>query len=211
MIFLDFTMFAAAYMPNTPNPVFSTLIEQRARDNVHITDKNDKLFRQLSLLKEETAIIKQFKQNRHNFDAIFKQIDVENMKWLSFFGSFDFCRNLAAVQNTLTYCYEQKTSKYIFEKATLQSVLSFYSTENLSSGTDTQTITSYIGEGAVARRDKDLQEPVRLKKEEPKQATKVDSLPLSLWGLEDAFTHKESSSRDAFATGDSSSPTKQLN
>lgn len=213
MIIPDFTMFAASYISDTRHPVSSTLIEQEARNNVYITGNNDRLFHQLSLLRkgaEETTTTEQFKQNKHNFDAIFEQIDVENMKWFSFFGAFDFCRNLASVQSTLTCCYAQTTSKCIFEKATLQSTLSFYNTENLNSDADTQTVASYIGVKAATRRDEDLQEPVKLKKEEPEQTTKVDSLPLSSEELEDAFAHKESSSRDAFATEDSSSSTKQL-
>lgn len=213
MIIPDFAMFAASYISDTPHPVFSALIEQEARDNAYITGKNDKLFRQLSLLKarvEETATTEQFKQNKHNFDAIFEQIDVENMKWLSFFGAFDFCRNLASAQSALTYYYEQTTSRCIFEKETLRSTLSFYKTENLNSGADTQIVASYSEVKAAVQRNEDLQEPVRLKKEEPEQTTKVGSLPLSSEDLEDAFSHKESSSRDAFATEDSSSSAKQL-
>ncbi|QEE08205.1 TrwN protein [Bartonella kosoyi] len=210
MIFPDFTMFAAAYISNTPHLAFSALIEQGARDNVYITSNNDKLFGQLSPLREETAITEQFKQNKHNFDTIFEQIDVENMKWFSFFGAFGFCRDLADVQSALTCCYKQKVSKCVFEKAALQSALSFYNTKGLNSNADTQTITSYIGVKAAAQEDKNLQEPVRLKKEEPEQTTKVNSLPLSSEELEDAFAHKESSSRDAFATEDSSSSTEQL-
>lgn len=215
MIFPDFAVFAAAYISNTPHQAFSALIEQGARDNVYITSNNDKLFRQLSSLREEveeTAITEQFKQNRHNFDVIFEQIDVENMKWFSFFGAFNFCRSPAAVQSALAYCYKQKVSKCIFEKATLQSVLSFYNTRNLNSGADAdvQTVTSYIGVEAVAQGDKGLQEPVMLKKEELGQAPQIDSLPLSSEELEDAFVHKESVGRDAFAVEDSSSSTKRL-
>ncbi|WP_273754905.1 TrwN protein [Bartonella sp. MM73XJBT.G] len=209
MIIPDFTMFAASYISDIP----PALIEQEARDNSYITGKNDKLFRQLSLLREravETATTEQFKQNKHNFDAFFEQIDVENMKWLSFFGAFDFCKNLASVQSTLTCCYEQTISKCIFKKETLWSTLSFYNTENLNSSADTQIVASYSEVKAAVRRNEDLQEPVKLKKEEPKQTTKVDSLPLSSEELEDAFLHKESSSRDAFATEDSSLPSKQL-
>ncbi|EJF82768.1 hypothetical protein MCU_01269 [Bartonella elizabethae Re6043vi] len=210
MILPDFTIFTESYISNTPRPIFSNLIEQGARDNVYKTANRDKSFNHLSLLKEEIVITEQFKQNKHNFDVIFEQIDVQNMKWFSFFWAFDFCKNLATVQSALTYCYEQTTSKYIFEKATLQSRLSFYNTENLNSNADTQMVTSHIGVRAAVQEDKNLQEPVRLKKEEPEQTTKGDSLPLSSEELEDAFTHKESSSRDAFATEDSSSSTKQL-
>lgn len=210
MIFPNFTMFAAAYISNAPHLVFSALIEQGAQDNFYKTADRDKSFNHLSLIKEEIVITEQFKQNKHNFDVIFEQIDVQNMKWFSFFWAFDFCKNLSAVQSALTYCYEQRTSKCIFEKATLQSTLSSYNTENLNSNADTQTVTSYIGVKSAARGDKDLQEPVRLKKEEPEQTTKVDSLPLSSEELEDAFAHKESSSRDAFATEDSSSSTNRL-
>ncbi|UNF40396.1 TrwN protein [Bartonella krasnovii] len=209
MIIPDFTMFAASYISDTP----PSLIEQEARNNSYITGKNNKLFRQLSLLREragETATTEQFKQNKHNFDAIFEQIDVENMKWLSFFEAFDFCRNLASLQSALTYCYEQTTSKCIFEKETLRSTLSFYNTENLNSGADTQIVASYSEVKAAVQRNEDLQELVRLKKEEPEQTTNVDSLPLSSEELEDAFAHKESSSRDAFATEDISSSAKQL-
>ncbi|WP_273758144.1 TrwN protein [Bartonella sp. AU55XJBT] len=205
MIVPDFTIFTESYISNTPRPVFSALIERGARDNVYKTANHDKLFRHLSILKEETVIAEQFKQNKHNFDAIFEQIDVENMKWFSFFWAFDFCRNLAAVQSTLTYCYEQTASKHTFEKATLQFTLSFYNTENLNGNVDTQTVASYIGVKAAARRDKDLQEPVRLKKEEPEQ-----NLPFSSEELEDVFMRKESSSYDAFATEDFSSSTKRL-
>ncbi|UNF51914.1 TrwN protein [Bartonella krasnovii] len=207
MIIPDFTMFAASYISDTP----PSLIEQEARNNSYITGKNNKLFRQLSLLREragETATTEQFKQNKHNFDAIFEQIDVENMKWLSFFEAFDFCRNLASLQSALTYCYEQTTSKCIFEKETLRSTLSFYNTENLNSGADTQIVASYSEVKAAVQRNEDLQELVRLKKEEPEQTTKVDSLPLSSEELEDAFSHKGSSSRDAFATEDTSSSAK---
>ncbi|WP_144752515.1 lytic transglycosylase domain-containing protein [Bartonella saheliensis] len=213
MIVPDFTMFTASYISDTPRLVSSALIEQKARNNAYITGNNDKLFPQLSMLREEakeTAITEQFKQNKHNFDVIFEQIDVENMKWLSFFGAFDFYRNLASRQSTLTYCYEQTTSKCIFEKVTLRSTLSFYNTENLNSDTDMQIVASYIGVKAAAQSDEDLQEPVRLKKGEPEQATKVDSLPLSSEELEDAFAHKESNGRDAFATEDTASSAKQL-
>ncbi|WP_254475079.1 TrwN protein [Bartonella sp. B1098] len=212
MIVPDFTMFTTPSISNPPLIAFSTLFEQERRDNFYITGNNDKLFCPSSPLREEIATTEQFKQNKHNFDAIFEQIDVQNMKWFSLFEVLDSCRNrnLAAIQSTLTYCYEQTTSKYIFEKATLQSTLSFHNTENLNSGIDTRTVTSYIEVEAAARRDEDLQEPVRLKKEKPEQTTKVDSLPLSSEELEDAFAHKESSSRDAFATEDSSSSTKQL-
>ncbi|WP_175869104.1 TrwN protein [Bartonella gabonensis] len=213
MIIPDLTMFAAAHIYDTPPPVFSTLIEQEARNNIYTAGNNDKLFRQLSLLREENKEIvttKQFKQNKHNFDAIFEQINVENVKWFSLFEAFNSCRNLIPVPSTLAYRYEQTTSECIFEKVTLQSMLSFYSTENLSNDTDTQIVPSYIGVKVAERRDKDFQEPVRLKKEELGQATKANSLPLSSEELEDAFAHKESSSRDAFAKEDSSSSTKQL-
>ncbi|UNF28998.1 TrwN protein [Bartonella krasnovii] len=213
MIIPDFAMFAASYISDTPHPVSSALIKQEAWDNAYITGKNDKLFRQLSLLRarvEETATTEQFKQNKHNFDVIFEQIDVENMNWLSFFGAFDFFRNFTFVQSASTYCYEQKASKCIFEKETLRSTLSFYNTKNLNSGADIQIVASYIGVKAAVQKDEDLQEPVRLKKGEAEQTTKVDSLPLSSEELEDAFAHKESSSRDAFATEDISSSAKQL-
>lgn len=210
MILPDFTIFTESYISTTPRPIFLNLIEQGARDNVYKTANRDKSFNHLSLLKEEIVITEQFKQNKHNFDVIFEQIDVQSMKWFSFFWTFDFCKNLTAVQSALTYCYEQTKSKYIFEKAALQSRLSFYNAENLDRNADTQTVTSYIGVKAVVQEDKNLQEPVRLKKEESEQTTKGDSLPLSSEELEDAFAHKESSSRDAFATEDSSSSTKQL-
>ncbi|WP_254492553.1 TrwN protein [Bartonella sp. B1099] len=212
MIVPDFTIFTTPSISNPPLIAFSTLFEQERRDNFYITGNNDKLFCPSSPLREEIATTEQFKQNKHNFDAIFEQIDVQNMKWFFLFEVLDSCRNrnLAAIQSTLTYCYEQTTSKCIFEKATLQSTLSFYNTENLNSGADTQTVASYIGVKTAMQRDKDLREPVRLKKEEPGQTTKVDSLPLSSEELGDVFMRKESSNRDAFAAEDSSSSINQL-
>ncbi|WP_375625206.1 TrwN protein [Bartonella sp. MU37NMGALS] len=201
MIVPDFTFFAAAYISNTPPIAFSVVAEQEARDNVYVTDDKDNLFYQSSQLKETIATAE---QSEHNFNIILEQIGVGNVKLFSLFDAFDFCRNLTAAQSALTYCYEQTTSKCVFEKATLQSVLNFYNTEN-SSHTRTQKVTSYIGVRAAVRGNEDLQEPVKLKKEEPEQATKVDSLPLSSKGEEDAFTRKESGTSDAFSVEDSSS------
>ncbi|WP_375624404.1 MULTISPECIES: TrwN protein [unclassified Bartonella] len=201
MIVPDFTFFAPAHISNTPPITFSVIAEQEARDNIYGTDDKDNLFYQSTQLKETIATAV---QSEHNFNIILGQFDVVNMKLFSLFNAFDFCRNLTAVQNALTYCYEQTTSKCIFEKATLQSVLNFYNTGN-SNHTSIQKVTSYIGVKAAVRGNEDLQEPVRLKKEEPEQTTKVDFLPLSSKGEEDAFTHKESSTRDAFSVEDSSS------
>ncbi|WP_375626636.1 TrwN protein [Bartonella sp. PS17NMGDW] len=201
MIVPDFTFFAAAYISNTPPITFSVIAEQEARDNVYVTDDKDNFFYQSSQLKETIATTE---QREHNFNIILGQIGVGNVKLFSLFDAFDFCGNLTAVQNALTYCYEQTTSKCIFEKATLQSVLNFYNTEN-SNHTSIQKVTSYIGVKAAVRENEDLQEPVKLKKEELEQATNVDSLPLSSKGEEDAFTHKESSARDAFSAEDFSS------
>ncbi|WP_375667850.1 MULTISPECIES: TrwN protein [unclassified Bartonella] len=209
MIVPDFTFFAAAYISNTPPIAFSVIAKQAARDNVYVTDDKDNLFYQSSQLKETIATAEQFKQNKHNFNIILGQIDVGNVKLFSLFDAFDFCRNLTAAQSALTYCYEQTTSKCIFEKATLQSVLNFYNTEN-SNHTRMQKVTSYIGVKAAVRGNEDLQEPVKLKKEEPEQTTKVDSPPLSSKGEEDAFTHKESSARDAFSAEDFSSSRRLL-
>ncbi|WP_375645950.1 MULTISPECIES: TrwN protein [unclassified Bartonella] len=206
MIVPDFTFFAAAYISNTPPITFSVTAEQEARDNVYVTDDKDNFFYQSSQLKETIATAE---QSEHNFNIILGQIDVGNVKLFSLFDAFDFCRNLTAVQSALTYCYEQTTSKCIFEKATLQSVLNFYNTEN-SNHTRMQKVTSYIGVNAAVRGNEDLQEPVKLKKEEPEQTTKVDSLPLSSKGEEDAFTHKESSARDAFSAEDFSSSRRSL-
>ncbi|WP_375683253.1 MULTISPECIES: TrwN protein [unclassified Bartonella] len=180
---------------------FSVVAEQETRDNVYVTDDKDNFFYQSSQLKETIPITEQFSQNKHNFNIILEQIDVINVKLFSLFDAFDFCGNFTAVQSALTYCYEQTTSKCIFEKATLQSVLNFYNTEN-SNHTSMQKITSYIGVKAAVRGNEGLQEPVKLKKEEPEQTTKVDSLPLSSKGEEDAFTHKESSAHDAFSAED---------
>ncbi|WP_375622492.1 TrwN protein [Bartonella sp. TT119HLJHH] len=206
MIVPDFTFFAAAYISNTPPITFSVTAEQEARDNVYVTDDKDNFFYQSSQLKETIATAE---QSEHNFNIILGQIDVGNVKLFSLFDAFDFCRNLTAVQSALTYCYEQTTSKCIFEKATLQSVLNFYNTEN-SNHTRMQKVTSYIGVNAAVRGNEDLQEPVKLKKEEPEQTTKVDSLPLSSKGEEDAFAHKESSARDAFSAEDFSSSRRSL-
>ncbi|WP_375650578.1 TrwN protein [Bartonella sp. OT172YNZD] len=204
MIVPDFTFFAAAYISNMPPITFSVIAEQEAPDNVYATDDKDNLFYQSSQLKETIATTEQFKQGKHNFNTILGQIDVRNMKLFSLFDAFDFCKNLTALQIALTYCYEQATSKCIFEKATLQSVLNFYNTEN-SNHAYLQKVTSYIGVKAAVRGNEDLQEPVKLKKEEPEQTTKVDSLPLSSKEEEDAFTHKESSTLDAFSAQDFSS------
>ncbi|WP_375633478.1 MULTISPECIES: TrwN protein [unclassified Bartonella] len=198
MIVPDFTFFAAAYISNMPPMTFSVVAEQETRDNVYVTDDKDNLFYQSSQFKETIATAK---QSEHNFNIILGQIDVGNVKLFSLLDAFDFCRNITAVQSALTYCYEQTTSKCIFEKATLQSVLNFYNTEN-SNHTRMQKITSYIGVKAAVRGNEGLQEPVKLKKEEPEQTTKVDSLPLSSKGEEDAFTHKESSAHDAFSAED---------
>ncbi|WP_375639072.1 TrwN protein [Bartonella sp. MF74HXZ] len=204
MIVPDFTFFAAAYISNTPPITFSVIAEQEARDNVYVTDDKNNFFYQSSQLKETIPITEQFSQNKHNFNIILGQIDVINVKLFSLFDAFDFCGNLTAVQSALTYCYEQTTSKCIFEKATLQSVLNFYNTEN-SNHTSIQKVTSYIGVKAAVQENEDLQESVKLKKEEPEQTTNVDSLPLSSKGEEDAFTHKESGTGDAFSVEDSSS------
>ncbi|PIT70409.1 TrwN protein [Bartonella tribocorum] len=211
MIVPDFTISAAAYIPNAPHPVFSTPIEQRARGCVYIIGHDDKLFCQLSSLRKktkETATTEQFKRNRHNFDIVFEQIDVKDVEWFSFFKVFDFYKNLAAEQNTLTYCYEQTRSNYFFGKVSLQSALSFYNAENLNGSAGAQIVNSYTKVKADKQRGEDLQESIRLKKEEV--GTQVGSLPLSSEELEDAFTHKESSGRDAFSAEDSSSSTKQL-
>ncbi|WP_375621036.1 TrwN protein [Bartonella sp. AA97HXZ] len=206
MIVPDFTFFAAAYISNTPPITFSVIAEQEARDNVYVTDDKDNLFYQSSQLKKTITTAE---QSGHNFNIILGQIDVGNMKLFSLFDAFDFCRNLTAAQSALTYCYQQTTSKCIFEKATLQSVLNFYNTEN-SSHTRMQKVTSYVGVKAAVRGNEDLQAPVKLKKEEPEQTTKVDSLSLSSKGEEDAFTHKESSARDAFSAEDFSSSRRSL-
>ncbi|WP_375668653.1 MULTISPECIES: TrwN protein [unclassified Bartonella] len=206
MIVPDFTFFAAAYISNMPPMTFSVVAEQETRDNVYVTDDKDNLFYQSSQFKGTIATAK---QGEHNFNIILGQIDVGNMKLFSLFDVFDFCRNITVVQNALTYCYEQTTSKCIFEKATLQSVLNFYNTEN-SNRTRMQKITSYIGVKAAVRGNEDLQEPIKLKKEEPEQTTKIDSLPLSSKGEEDAFTHKESSAHDAFSAENFSSSRRSL-
>ncbi|WP_375640392.1 TrwN protein [Bartonella sp. MM55XZML] len=206
MIVPDFTFFAAAYISNMPPMTFSVVAEQETQDNVYVTDDKDNLFYQSSQFKETIATAK---QSEHNFNIILGQIDVVNVKLFSLFDAFDFCRNITVVQSALTYCYKQTTSKCILEKATLQSVLNFYNTEN-SNSASIQKITSYIGVKAAVRGNEDLQEPVKLKKEEPEQTTKVDSLPLSSKGEEDAFTHKESSAHDAFSAEDFSSSRKSL-
>ncbi|WP_375659912.1 TrwN protein [Bartonella sp. CL74QHWL] len=206
MIVPDFTFFAAAYISNTPPIALSVIAKQEERDNVYVIDDKDNLFYQSSQLKETIATAE---QSEHNFNIILGQIGVGNVKLFSLFDAFDFCRNLAAAQSALTYCYEQTTSKCVFEKATLQSVLNFYNTEN-SSHTRMKKVTSYVGVKAAVRGNEDLQEPVKLKKEEPEQTTKVDSLSLSSKGEEDAFTHKESSARDAFSAEDFSSSRRLL-
>ncbi|WP_273723080.1 TrwN protein [Bartonella sp. AU18XJBT] len=209
MIVPDFTFFAAAYMFNTPPIAFSVIAEQEVQDSVYVTGGKDNFFYQSSQLEKTIATAEQFKQNKHNFDIISGQINAGNVKLFSLFDAFDFCRNIKAEQSALTYCYEQITPRCIFEKATLQSVLNFYDTKH-SNNISIQKITSYIGAKAAVRGNEDLQEPVKLKKEEPEQTTKLDSLPLSSKGEEDAFTHKESGASDAFSAEDSSSSRSSL-
>ncbi|WP_330168309.1 TrwN protein [Bartonella grahamii] len=209
MIVPDFTMFVATYISNTPPITFSVIAEQEAQGNVYVTDNKDNLFYQSSQLEEKIATTEQFKQSERNSNIILGQIGVRDVKLFSLFDAFGFCRDLTAVQSALTYRYEQTASKCIFEKATLQSVLNFYNTEN-SSNTSIQKVASYIGAKVAVRENEDLQEPVKLRKEEPEQITNVDSLSLSSKGEEDAFTHKESSACDAFSVEDSSSSRESL-
>ncbi|WP_375666187.1 hypothetical protein [Bartonella sp. TT121SHDZB] len=207
MIVPDFTIFATAYISNTPLTALLALIGRESRNNVYITGDNDKLLRQSSSLRETIATSEQFKQSRHNFDVNLKQVNVEDMKW---FGTFDFCKNIKAEQTALTYRYERITSVYNYKKDTLQSVLNFYNVENLDNPYMQKISSFFEVKMALLADDEMSQESIEVHEKEQEQTTNTDSLPLSKEELEDAFTHKTSSAHDAFTTENSSSLREQL-
>ncbi|WP_142416708.1 lytic transglycosylase domain-containing protein [Bartonella massiliensis] len=207
MIISDLIMFASAYT-NTSPTTFPVIIASEVRDNVYVEDDNDKLFHQSSPFRKTIATSRQFKQNRHNIDANLEQIDVKDVKWFSFCNPFYFCRNLKTEQDTLTYRYERRAFVYDSEKDPLLSAVNFYNMGNLNTSS-MQEISSLFEVKVAARVDKDLQESVKLKKEEPEQVIKTDSLHLFSEEEEDAFKHKASGTDDAFTTEDSSSYEKE--
>ncbi|WP_375614156.1 MULTISPECIES: hypothetical protein [unclassified Bartonella] len=207
MIVSDFTMFAAAYISNTPCPVFLALIEQGARDNVYITD-NNKLFRQSFSFKKGSATSRQFKQSKHNFDVNLEQSDVVDVESFFLFDTFSFCKNLKAKQTALTYHYEPTAFVYNSKEDTLQSALNFYNIGNLNN-LYMQKISSFFEvKTSHLVDDQTSQEYIEIHEREQRQTTKTEAL--SKEELEDVFTHKASSAHDAFATENSSSLRKQL-
>ncbi|WP_039760689.1 hypothetical protein [Bartonella queenslandensis] len=209
MIVPDFTMFAAAYISNPPHLAFSAFVKQEVRDNVYIRDNDNKLFCQLSLLREEIATSEPFKQSKHSFDVNLEQSDVEDVESFSFFDIFDFCRNLKVKQTALTYHYEPKAFVYNSKEDALQSALNFYNMGNLNN-LYIQKISSFFeAESFLLVDDQTSQEAIEIHEGKRSQIIKMEYLPLSQEELEDAFTHKASSVHDAFATEDSSSLGKQ--
>lgn len=213
MIVPDFTMFAA-HISNTLCPIFSASIEQEkqgqgTQDNVYITDNNDKLFCPLSLLRKETATSEQFKQSKHNFDVNLEQNDVGDMKPLSLFDTFDFCRNLKVKQTALTYHYEPTAFVYNSKEGTLQYTLDFYNRENLNDLYIQKIPSSFEVKTSLLVDNQTSQESIEIHERERRQTITTGYLPLSPKELEDAFTHKTSIVHDAFATEDSSSLEKQ--
>ncbi|MBB4075774.1 type IV secretion system protein VirB1 [Bartonella fuyuanensis] len=204
MIIPDFTMLSAAYIFDTPFTAFSILVGQELQSNIYVTD-NDKLLRQSSPLEKTIATRGQFKQSKHNFDVNLEQIDVEDMKGFFLFNTFGFFRNLKTKQAVLAYRYEQVTSTSNSKKDILQSVLNFYNLGNLNRPY-IQKISSFFGVKIPPFVDnKTSQESIEIYEREQEQTTKTESPLLSKEELEDAFTHKASSTRDAFATEGSSS------
>ncbi|WP_375703236.1 hypothetical protein [Bartonella sp. AD13SXNS] len=203
MIVSDFTMFAAAYISNTPPcPVFSALIEQREQDNIYITD-NNKLFRQSFSFRKGSATNQQFKQSKHNFDVNLKQSDVGDVKSFFLFDTFGFCRNPKAKQTALTYHYEPTAFVYNSKEDTLQSALNFYNIGNLNN-LYMQKISSFFEvKTSHLVNDQTSQESIEIHEREQRQTTKTEAL--SKEELEDVFAHKASSAHDAFATENSSS------
>ncbi|PIT69112.1 hypothetical protein [Bartonella tribocorum] len=207
MIVPDFAMFAAAYISNTHPTKFSALVGRELQDsvNIYVTDDRDNWSYQSFPRKETIATSEQLKQSNHNFDANLEQIDVEGVKRFSFFDPFDFYRNPKVGKNTLAYRYEPITSVYNSKNDILQSALSFYNTVNLNNSYMQKISSFFERKIALLVADKASQESMEIDEKEQEHTTEIGSLPLSQEELADAFTHKASSTSDAFTTEDSSS------
>ncbi|WP_208437060.1 trwN protein [Bartonella taylorii] len=195
---------------------FSTVIMQEARNDIYTTGVNDNrgLSHQISLLKEAIVIADQFRQDRHNFDANLRQIDVGNLGrfGVSFSDMFSLCKSLKVVGTVLTRCYEQMASRYESERTALQDALGFYNVENFENdftGTDVQRVASRVRVKNLMLLDEESQEPVKLYAEESKQKIETKSLSTSSEELADVFAHKASGVHDAFTVEDSSSSERQ--
>ncbi|EJF87723.1 hypothetical protein [Bartonella rattimassiliensis] len=209
MIVLDFIIFSAVSISNTPPTAFSVFIEQELQSGVYVTSDNDKLLRQSSPFRKTTAKNRQFKQSKHNFDANLKQNNVEYMKWFSPFDTFNFCKNLKNEETTFAYHYEPIMYLYNSKKDMLQSVLSFYDMRHLNAHHIKKASSFFEVKTALLIGDKTSQESVEIHERKQRQITKQESLPLPKEELEDAFMHKASSANDIFVTEGSSLLKKQ--
>ncbi|WP_455480633.1 trwN protein [Bartonella sp. B12(2025)] len=210
----NFIMLAATCTPATYSTTLSAVIMQGLQGNIDGTSVNDnhKLSHQLSTLKKEIAITKQFEQSEHNFDVFLRQTSVDNLNLfgMSFSDVFDICKNFRVVQPTLTHCYKRAMLKCNSEQTALRTVLNFYDAESFRNGfinASMQKVSSHVGVKAPAFVYEESQKPVQLHKRESEQTIKEEFV--SSEELVDAFTHTSSDLRDAFTIEDSSSLEKQ--
>ncbi len=212
MAVLNLMMIIVFYTSVVCLMLFSAVIMQEAQDNIYTTDVNDnhRLSRQISRLKEAIVITDQFRQDRHNFDANLRQINVGNLErfGVSFSDRYSLCKSLKALGIVLARCYEQIASRYESERTALQDALSFYDVENFENdftGTYVQRVASRVQMKNLMLLDGESQESVKLHTEGLKREIETESLSTSSEELADVFTHKASGVHDAFTVENSSS------
>ncbi|KEC55941.1 trwN protein [Bartonella koehlerae] len=215
MTISNFTMFVAACALAIHPTTVSAVVMQESLEHIYARSTNDnpKVLRQSFMFEKTIAIAKRFRQFGCNFDINLRQINVRNLEYfdMSFSDFLNPCANLKAIQAVMTHCYECEKSEYSSKKTMLQSVLSLYNTEsfkNASGAAYVRKIASHIGAQVSTPLSKKPQESVELDTEQPEQTMKIGILPPFSENLEDVFTHKTSSVRDAFTTEDSSSTTE---
>ncbi|GAA4657703.1 trwN protein [Bartonella pachyuromydis] len=199
MIVPNFIMLATAYASTLNITVPLAIVMQKSWNDVYAISVSDKLSYRPSVPKK---IMETIKQCEHNFDVNLGQIDVQNQKRSLFSLSevFDCYKNSNVLSASLKYYCKQTVQKYSVE----QIVLDFYDRANFKSGfidLYVQKNAAYVEMETSVLIDEKSQEPVQLHARKAEPIINIESLPISL--EEDAFAHKESSTRDAFTIEDS--------
>ncbi|MET3559393.1 type IV secretion system protein VirB1 [Bartonella japonica] len=206
MIASNFIALASVCMPTTHLMAFQAITMQESWESVYTCDinKNYKLSSHPFTFENTITSVKQFRRNKHNFDANLKQISVRDLELFDFFRSnvFYLYKNFRSVQTVSAHCSKQKALQYN-SKQIVRVALDFYRSSNFEDGftnTYVQEVAAYVG--AKTPDPEKMQESSELYMDEQKQTVQTDPLPVILEEQADAFKHQASGVHDAFTAED---------
>ncbi|MBX4335890.1 trwN protein [Bartonella raoultii] len=211
MTISNFVMLTAICAPTLQSTILSPVVLPEtlgctSRGNIY---NNHQLSLKISKFKKTVTTIEQFKQNGHNFDVKWGQINVGNLKWFDvllsdFFVSY---KNFKVAQAILPHSLEPTMSQNQFKQVALQIALNYYDTASFKSSFTNTSLKEVALNTAVqvpAFVDEEWPKSSQINTKGTEQTIKTEPLFPLTEELVDAFANTTSGVHDAFTTEDSS-------